>query len=467
MSWVNLEMFIDNLDDTIAAISTASGEGAVGIVRLSGHKALAVADNVFIGKDGAKPSGFKTYTMHYGKIVYGGQILDEVILSVMRSPHSYTREDVVEINCHGGVVALRKVLEAVLESGCRLACPGEFTRRAFLNGRIDLAQAEAVIDIIRAKTDSSLKISLEQLKGALSKEVTRIRRELLDILVILEANIDFPEEDIQKQDLARLAKNLDAVKLQLSKLLDSAKAGRILRDGIHVVICGKPNVGKSSLLNALLKKERSIVTSLAGTTRDSIEELIDIKGIPVRIVDTAGILKPRNIVEKKSVALARTHVRSADLVVILFDASRKLEEGDRKLIKEVKNKNTIAVINKIDLKAKLKKEEISKVFNRVVELSAKKGRNIDLLEDALCAFVYQGKLPGPEFMLVNNLRHISALKETQKLLNRAAYSLADKLPLEFVTQDLKDAGIHLDRIIGKDLSEDLLERIFSDFCIGK
>jgi len=464
---VNLEMLIDNLNDTIAAISTASGEGAVGIVRLSGPRALAIADSVFVGKNEAKPSGFKTYTMHYGKIIHGGQILDEVILTIMRSPHSYTRENVVEINCHGGVVALRKVLDLVLENGCRLASPGEFTRRAFLNGRIDLAQAEAVIDIIRAKTDSALKIGLEQLKGGLSKEIAKLRQALLNTLVILEANIDFPEEDLKKQDMVKISQDLNTVRFQLNKLLESARTGRILRDGIHVVICGKPNVGKSSLLNALTKKERSIVTSVAGTTRDSIEEVIDIKGIPVRIVDTAGILKPRDIVEKKAVGRAKTHIRSADLVIILFDASRKLEDSDRKLIKEIKNKRAVAVINKIDLKAKLRKKEIFKVFQTVVEISAKKGKNINLLEDALCEFVYQGKLPGPELMLVSNLRHISALKEAQKLLNNAVSVLTDKLPLEFLTQDLKDASFNLDKILGRDLTEDLLDRIFSDFCIGK
>ncbi|MFA4993669.1 MAG: tRNA uridine-5-carboxymethylaminomethyl(34) synthesis GTPase MnmE, partial [Candidatus Omnitrophota bacterium] len=294
-------MLIDNLEDTIAAISTAVGEGSVGIVRLSGQNALAIADEVFAGKRNLKPSEFKTYTMHYGRIVCAGEVIDEVILTIMRAPHSYTREDVVEINCHGGIVALRKVLDLVLERGCRLALPGEFTRRAFLNGRIDLAQAEAVIDIIRAKTDSALKVSLEQLKGGLSKEINKIRQGLLNILVVLEANIDFPEEELKQQDMVAISQNLAGVRTRLNGLLESAKAGRILRDGIQVVICGRPNVGKSSLLNALLKKERSIVTPIAGTTRDSIEEMIDVKGIPVRIVDTAGILKPRDLVEKKAV----------------------------------------------------------------------------------------------------------------------------------------------------------------------
>ncbi len=460
-------MLIDNLDDTIAAISTAAGEGSVGIVRLSGPKALAIADRVFVSKTGLKPSEFKTYSMHYGKIVHFGQMLDEVIITIMRAPRSYTREDVVEINCHGGIVALRKVLDSVLEHGCRLASPGEFTRRAFLNGRIDLAQAEAVLDTIRAKTDSALKISLEQLRGGLSKEIDKIRQRLLNILVTLEANIDFPEEDIKAQGMAEVSKVLDIAREQLNKLLDNARAGRILRDGIHVVICGKPNVGKSSLLNALLKKERSIVTPVAGTTRDSIEEMLDIKGIPVKIVDTAGILKPRNLIEKKAVLRARNHIRFADLVIILFDASKKLEENDWKLVKEVKNKNVIAVINKIDLRAQIKKDALSKVFHKIVELSAKKIKNINLLEDALCEFVYQGKLPSAESMLVSNLRHISALKEAQNLLNNASSSLADKLPIEFLTQDLKDASAYLDKILGKDFSDDLLNRIFDDFCIGK
>ncbi|MBU1923242.1 MAG: tRNA uridine-5-carboxymethylaminomethyl(34) synthesis GTPase MnmE [Candidatus Omnitrophica bacterium] len=460
-------MLIDNLDDTIAAISTAVGEGSVGIVRLSGPRALIITDALFVGKKGLKPSKSKTYTMHYGKIVHAGQILDEVILTVMRAPHSYTREDVVEINCHGGIVALRKILDSVLENGCRMATPGEFTRRAFLNGRIDLAQAEAVIDIIRAKTDSALKVGIEQLRGGLSKEIDKIRQGLLNILVILEANIDFPEEDLKPQDMAGISKSLAVVRAQLNRLLDSAKAGRILRDGIHVVICGKPNVGKSSLLNALLKKERSIVTSVAGTTRDSIEEIIDIKGIPVRIVDTAGILKPRNLIEKKAVWRAKTHIRSSDLAIILFDASRRLDEDDWKLMKAVKNKNVIAVINKIDLKGQIQKEKLFKVFHKVVELSAKKAKNINLLEDALCEFVYQGKLRSPEFMLVSNLRHISALKEAQKLFSNASSALDNKLPLEFLTQDLKDASVYLDEILGKDLSGDLLDRIFADFCIGK
>ena len=460
-------MWEDNLQDTIAAISTATGEGGIGIVRLSGRESLAIANKIFVGVDKKKPTQFKSFSMHYGKIIDRKKIIDEVILTVMRGPKSYTRQDVVEINCHGGRLSLCKILDLTLKSGCRLASPGEFTKRAFLNGRIDLAQAEAVIDIIRAKTDAALKMSLGQLSGNLSGEINKIRQGLLDILVTLEANIDFPEEGIPPQDFTDLSLGLGAIDAQLNALLNGASGGRILREGLHVVICGKPNVGKSSLLNALLKKERSIVTSVAGTTRDTIEELIDIKGIPVRIVDTAGILKPRNLIEAKAVRLARNQINLADLVIILFDSSRKLDQEDRKLIKEVKGKNVIAVINKIDLKMRIEKDQIALGFSKVVELAARSGKNLNLLENAIYDFVYQGKLSSHEFILVSNLRHIHALRDAQKLVGEARGNLADKLSLEFITQNLKDACVYLDKLLGKNLSADLLDRIFTDFCIGK
>ena len=460
-------MFKDNLEDTISAISTAQGQGGIGIVRLSGKKALAVADKIFIPFGKTKPADFKSYTVHYGKICDNGEVIDEAILTLMRKPRSYTREDVVEINCHGGILALGKVLDLTLKHGARLASPGEFTQRAFLNGRIDLAQAEAVIDIIRAKTDSALKVSLGQLSGGLSCEINKIRKQVLDILVSIEAGIDFPEEDIGQQDLVKIFLELTAIDTKLNKLLDGSACGRILREGIQVVICGRPNVGKSSLLNALLKKERSIVTAVAGTTRDTIEEMLDIKGIPVKIVDTAGILKPRNLIERKAVLRSRAQVRLADLVVILFDASQRLNAQDKKLIQEVKNKKVIAVINKIDLKARIEKDQISRVFPLVVQLCAKKSQNINLLEDALSDFVYQGKLFAQEFTLVSNLRHIQALRNTRKLIRQTKAALGDKLPPECIGQLLKDACVYLDGILGRSFPEDLLERIFADFCIGK
>ncbi len=456
-----------NMSDTIAAISTGVGEAGIGIVRLSGQEALAVADRIFIAKDAQKPSQFKTYTVHYGKIVDGGQTVDEVILTVMRAPRSYTKEDIVEINCHGGIVALRRVLDLVLKEGCRLAEPGEFTKRAFLNGRIDLAQAEAVLDIIRAKTDSALKVSLDQLQGVLSGEINKIRDVLIDVLSALEANIDFPEEDINKADLGHLRKRLSQSQNALQGLLEGSGRGRIFREGIHAVICGKPNVGKSSLLNALLKQERSIVTAVAGTTRDTVEEIIDIRGIPVRIVDTAGILEPRDLVEKKAIQRSKKQIEKADLVIIIFDGSKHLGKEDHILIKKLKNKSAIAIINKIDLRQKIERLKLVKQFAHIVELSAKKIKNIDLLEDVIADLVYKGKVYPAEPALVSNLRHISSLRQAQKLIAEALTSLDNSLSAEFIAQDIKDALGYLDEVLGRHFGEDLLDKIFSDFCIGK
>lgn len=460
-------MHADNLTDTIAAISTAPGEGAIGIVRLSGKAALRIAGKIFVGQDKIMPAEFKSYTVHYGKIVDQQAVIDEVILTVMRAPKSYTRQDVVEINCHGGMLSLVKILDLVLKHGCRLAHPGEFTLRAFLNGRIDLAQAEAVIDIIRAKTAAALKVSVGQLAGGLSARVNAIRRQLLGLLVNLEASIDFPEEGIAFQGQQKLGRDLSGIDQKLQALLDGAGQGRILREGLHVVICGKPNVGKSSLLNALLKKERAIVTPVAGTTRDTLEEMIEIRGIPVKIVDTAGILKPRNLIEQKAVRLSRRQIQLADLVILLFDASQKLSQQDLALIKEVKRKKVIAAINKIDLKRRLQKNQLKGEFFSVVELAAKSGKQLGLLEKAIYDFVYQGSSPGPEAILVSNFRHIRALGQAQQLVRQLASETNQNLPLEFVVQNLKDACQELDKILGKDFSADLLERIFADFCIGK
>jgi len=483
-------MIKDNLADTIAAISTPMGEGGIGIVRLSGSDSLNIADKVFKSNDGKKPSGFKTYTTHYGWIVNGSwfmvhgsqkktdrqstmnhelstNIIDEVILTVMRSPKSYTKEDIVEINCHGGIVATRAVLDLVLENGARLAEPGEFTKRAFLNGRIDLAQAEAVLDIIRAKTDSALKIGTEQLKGTLSKQINNFRKSLLDALTVLEANIDFPEEEIGAADLQKIHGNLVEVNNRLLGLLDEAKHGRIFREGIHVVICGRPNVGKSSLLNALLKQERSIVTPIAGTTRDVIEEIIDIKGIPVRIVDTAGIIEPRDLVEKKAVERSKKYIRLADLVIFMFDASKRLSKEDKALMRKLALKKAIAVINKIDLSQHIQKALLSKHFASLIEISAKKMKNISALEEEIANFVFKGKVQSPEAALIANRRHIERVWQAQKLIEEAVNSLDNRLSVEFVVQDLKDAVANLDSVLGKNSNEDLLDKIFSDFCIGK
>lgn len=456
-----------NLNDTIAAISTSVGEGGIGIVRLSGKDSLKIADSIFSCKSKAKPSTFKTYTTHYGWVKDGDRLIDEVILTVMKAPASYTKEDIVEINCHGGIVAMRAVLDLALEKGARLADPGEFTKRAFLNGRIDLTQAEAVLDVIRAKTDFALKIGQEQLKGGLSLRVNKIRHELLGVLSGLEASIDFPDEEIGSIDLKDAKDKLDNINKRLIDILEGSKKARIFREGIHVVICGKPNVGKSSLLNALLKRERSIVTPVAGTTRDTIEEVIDIKGIPVRIVDTAGILEPRDLIEREAIRRSKKQIDLADLAIIIFDGSKRLAKEDDLIIRKLKKKNTIAVVNKIDKRQLINKEKISKDFKRLIYISAKKQTNINLLEEAIAGLVYDGKVVSAEPLLVGNLRHINGLKAVQNFIAQGIKSLDNKLTIELVAQDLKEALSHLDLISGKSFSEDLLDKIFSDFCIGK
>ncbi|MBU3959121.1 MAG: tRNA uridine-5-carboxymethylaminomethyl(34) synthesis GTPase MnmE, partial [Candidatus Omnitrophica bacterium] len=431
-----------DLNDTIAAISTPIGESGIGIVRISGQDALAIADKIFFSKDGSKPSNFKTYTIHYGWIVEKPkskkpqEFVDEVILTVMRAPRSYTKEDIVEINCHGGIVAMRNVLDLVLENGARLSRPGEFTQRAFLNGRIDLAQAEAVLDIIRAKTDYALRIGTEQLKGTLSKQIHKIKKVLLDMLSALEANIDFPEEEINPANLKVIQNKLNNINKELEDILDVSRQGRIFREGINVVICGKPNVGKSSLLNALLKQERCIVSSVPGTTRDTIEEIIDIKGIPIKIVDTAGILEPRDLLEKKAIQRSKRYLDLADLVILLFDGSKRLSKEDVVLIRKSGKKNILAIINKIDLRQKVQKGRLVKRFGKIIEISAKKIKNINQLEDAIVNLVYNGRIPSSESILVSNTRHIEAIKKAQKLIAEAVNSLDNKLSLEFIAQGL-------------------------------
>jgi tRNA modification GTPase len=348
-----------------------------------------------------------------------------------------------------------------------LAHPGEFTKRAFLNGRIDLAQAEAVIDIIRAKTDSALRLGLNQLKGGLSKEINKFRESLLDILVQLEASIDFPEEEAHKVELKKLSVKIDEINSDFKNLIEYSKPARALREGIHLVICGKPNAGKSSLLNTLLKEERAIVTPLAGTTRDTIEEIIDIKGIPVRIVDTAGIIEPRDLVEKKALMRSKEEISLADLVIVVFDGSKKLSNEDLLLIKRLKSKTVIAVINKIDLKQRIDRKKLALEFKQLVDISAKKSRNIGMLEKAIADLVYRGGILNPESVMVSNLRHIQLVRKAQKNIAQAGESLDNELPFEFVAQDLREALGFLDEVLGKRFSADLLDKIFSEFCIGK
>ncbi len=465
---------VNRQQDTIAAIATSAGDGGIGIVRVSGMSALAIADSMIVTKSGIEPSKFRSHTMHYGWAVEapgrsspGPGCIDEVLVTVMRAPRSFTREDTVEINCHGGAVALRKVLQTVLDRGARLAEPGEFTRRAFLNGRIDLSQAEAVLDIIRAKTDEALAMGMRQLSGALSARVDRLREKLIDALSVIEANIDFPEDDITPADTGMIREKLLTAEKELRSMLAGADFGRIVREGVNVAICGMPNAGKSSLLNAVLQKERSIVTPVAGTTRDIVEDFVDIRGIPVRLSDTAGLLKPRGPVERKSVAKARDCIKSADIVVLVFDGCKRLGAGDRAIISLVRGKKTIAVINKIDLIRKLKREDIPGTFLDIVEVSAKKMRNLDALESAIFSCAAGADMTSREPSFVGNIRHAECLKKSLGFVSGAMGCVAEDLPPEFAAQEIKDALSCLDDLLGKRFSEDLLESIFGRFCIGK
>lgn len=462
-----LDMRID-MNDTIAAVATAVGDAGIGLIRISGPDAVSIGDAVFAAKHGRPLSSVTTHTVQYGWVRdSSGAVIDEVLVTVMRAPRSYTREDVVEIGCHGGMTAVRAVLERVVSAGARIADPGEFTKRAFLHGRIDLAQAEAVLDIIRAKTDRALRAGEDNLRGFFSSEISRVRERLISVLAKIEASIDFPDEEIGRvdreaveKDVSSAAQDLDAIALRLSR-------GRILRDGIRVVICGRPNVGKSSLLNALLKKERSIVTPIAGTTRDIVEDVIDIRGIPVRIMDTAGLLKPRGIIEKKAVSLTRACISDADIVIVMIDSSRRMTPSDEAVLRRVRGKKKIVALNKCDLPRRLSVRSRMSFKCPVVEISAKNRANIGALEDAIfSAAGVSGEVQG-ESVLVGNMRQARMIDRAAAALEDAKKVFARGLTAEWCADALKAAIRPLDEILGKEFSEEMLDTIFDSFCIGK
>ena len=458
------------LDDTIVAIATALGQGGIGIIRLSGKDALRIADKMFVAKAQKKPSQFKSSTVHYGWAASDhGEMIDEVLVTVMRAPKSYTREDVVEISCHGGTVVLRKILGRAVSLGARIAEPGEFTKRAFLNGRIDLAQAEAVLDIIQAKTEAFLRVSLNQLKGDLTKELENIRELLMGIYTAIEAIVNFPEDGLDTASRMKICQRVTAAKKAIEKLLASSEHGRILKEGINVVICGKPNVGKSSLLNALLKQPRAIVTDIAGTTRDTIEETAHMRGIPFQLIDTAGILEPRDIIEEEAVKRSHLYIEGADLILFVLDADRDISEDDHRLIAKVKDKNTIIVINKCDLTNVLEEKKMKKVFNghKVLKVSALKKTGLEALEDEIVENIWQGKVVDTSSLVISNVRHIHCLKSAARLLEEALKGFSKKIPLELISESIKSAVSQLDSITGREIDSDLLERIFSEFCVGK
>jgi tRNA modification GTPase len=455
-----------SLDGTIAAISTPIGESGIGIVRLSGKDALAIADKIFRSKNGRRPSEFPTFTTHYGYVSTKSELIDEVILTVMRAPRTYTKEDIVEINCHGGIVPLRKVLDLVINSGARLAQPGEFTKRAYLNGRIDLSQAEAVLDIIKSKTQESLQAALRQLEGGLSGQVNKLSNKILDICVNIEARIDFPDD---VSDPLVLEPEVDAIIKRLKSLIESFEQGQILREGLSIVICGRPNVGKSSLMNTLLKKNRAIVTPLPGTTRDIIEEQVNIKGLALRLIDTAGLTEKKDYICYLTVKRAEAMIAEADLILFVLDGSQPLAEEDKSIIDKIKDRKFIAVINKIDLPLVLRLEGIKRAVKdkKIVKVSATEGTGLPLLEKAILEMVFKGEITVTNEPLVTNLRHKNALAKALEYMLKVKDGLKENLSPEIIVINSREARNSLAEIAGRTASEDLLEGIFSQFCIGK
>lgn len=457
--------------DTIAAISSAVGEAGIGIVRLSGKNASHIANEIFVGINNKSLTEAENRKMTYGHIIdkNNNQIIDEVLIVSMRGPHTYTREDVVEIYCHGGIIPVKKTLELLLSNGARLAEPGEFTKRAFLNGRLDLSQAEAVIDIIKAKTDKSHEVSMNQLEGKLSKKVSSIRDIVLAMVAHVEVSIDFPEDDIEEVTYEELEESANKVIEEVKSLIVTSQRGRILRDGLNTVILGKPNVGKSSLLNALLRENRAIVTDIPGTTRDIIEEYLNIDGIPLKIVDTAGIRDTDDIVEKIGVDRARESIESADLIIAVFDVSRDLSDEDHNIIELIKDKKSIVLLNKTDLENKYKIDYLEKLLNgkEIISTSITNEIGIDVLENSIKNLFYSGEIEFDSSIVVTNMRHKNALERALNNMDDALVDIRAKMPLDCIEVDLRDCWENLGEISGDSISEDILDKIFAEFCIGK
>jgi tRNA modification GTPase len=452
------------LEDTIAAIATPTGTGGIGIVRISGKDAIALTEKIFRSKSSGIAQA-KGFTVHYGWVIQSEEIIDEVLVTLMRGPKSYTGEDVIEISCHGGWAVVRLVLDLILTAGARLAEPGEFTKRAFLNGRIDLTQAEAVLDIIRAKTETFVRVSQNQLKGQLSTEIESIRGQLMNVYTTLEALINFPEDDIDSQTQDDISSRIEEQSKCVQNLLANSNNGRLLKEGIRVVLCGKPNVGKSSLLNVLLKQQRAIVTDIAGTTRDVLEEEAQIKGIPLNLIDTAGILEPRDLIEEEAIKRSHLYIQNADLILLVLDNSLPLEDQDKLLIDQVRERNVIVVINKHDLPSQIATASLP--FERVIKVCAIKNHGINELEEAIVKSVWQGDTIDTQGVFISNLRHIQALKQAVVELQAANGLLDEGLSIEFISEHVKTAVNHLDSVLGRNIDDDLLESIFSEFCIGK
>jgi len=465
-------------NDTIAAISTPIGESGIGIVRISGPKALEIAQEVFRDKNlnKTKIKNFFSHTVHYGFVIdpESGEKIDEVILVLMKKPQTYTREDTVEFNCHGGILSIRKVLETVINCGARMAEPGEFTKRAFLNGRIDLSQAEAVIDLIQAKTERSLSSSLAQLGGSLKKKITDLRNKLIRISAEIEAPMDFPDQDIKEICPKKVEENISYILKEVNSLMRTLDYGKILKEGISALIVGKANVGKSSLFNTLLRENRAIVTHLPGTTRDIIEELINIKGIAFKIIDTAGLKNPENIIEKISIKKMMKHLKEARLILAMFDTSVPLSSEDREAIREInkgknENKKVIVIENKIDLSEKIDRDKLFSLLGikDSIKMSLKEKIGIEELEEKLARAAIEGLVIPENGVVINNVRQANQLNRAKQGLEQVLLGLKEKRAYDFLTIDLKDALDSLGEITGDSISDEIVNDIFSRFCIGK
>ena len=454
--------------DTIAAISTGMTSSGIGIVRISGPEAFAVADRMYRAKSEKRLSEMPTHTIQYGFIADGDEVIDEVLVMLMRAPRSFTAEDTVEINCHGGVYAMKRILELAVKSGARLAEPGEFTRRAFLNGRIDLSQAEAVIDVIQAKNEYALKSSVSQLKGAVLKVIRALREEILYEVAFIESALDDPEHISLDGYPERLKDKISGIKQEMEALIASSENGKRIREGIKTVIVGKPNAGKSSLLNVLLGEERAIVTDIAGTTRDTLEEEIQIHGISLQVVDTAGIRDTQDKVEKIGVEKALSYAEDADLILYVADAAARLDENDLRIMDKIRDKKVIVLLNKMDLKAVTSEKDIKKILDKpVIPVSAKEESGIDLLENTIKEMFYEGNLSFNDEVYITNLRQKAALEAALESIERVEESICMQMPEDFFSIDLMSAYEELGNITGESVGEDLINEIFGRFCMGK
>ncbi|MDG0819776.1 tRNA uridine-5-carboxymethylaminomethyl(34) synthesis GTPase MnmE [Staphylococcus equorum] len=456
--------------DTITSISTPMGEGAIGIVRLSGADAVNVADKLFKGKQ--KLVDVTSHTINYGHIIdpESEEVIEEVMVSVLRAPRTFTREDIVEINCHGGILTINRVLELTMSNGARMAEPGEFTKRAFLNGRFDLSQAEAVMDFIRSKTDRASKVAMNQIEGRLSDMIKRQRQSILEILAQVEVNIDYPEyDDVEDATTEFLLGKSNEIKEEINKLLETGTQGKIMREGLSTVIVGKPNVGKSSMLNNLIQDNKAIVTEVPGTTRDTLEEYVNVRGVPLRLVDTAGIRETEDIVERIGVERSRKALGEADLILFVLNYNEALSEEDRKLYEVIKNEDAIVIVNKMDLDKQLDIDEVKAMVGDMplIETSMLKQEGIDQLEIQIRDLFFGGDVQNQDMTYVSNSRHISLLKEARNTIQDAIDAAESDIPMDMIQIDLTRTWEILGEIIGESASDALIDQLFSQFCLGK